>query len=74
MASSSATLSPRIPLQATTAPMVDRVPDIGKTQLMNLILLGTISLPTAGMVVPYASFFVPPGIVGLQVHMDRGNV
>ncbi|KAH7520622.1 hypothetical protein FEM48_Zijuj08G0164500 [Ziziphus jujuba var. spinosa] len=59
MASSSATLSPSIPLQAMTAPVDDRVPDMVKRQLMNLILLGTISLPAAGMVVPYASFFVP---------------
>ncbi|XP_015880991.3 cytochrome b6-f complex iron-sulfur subunit, chloroplastic [Ziziphus jujuba] len=96
MASSSATLSPSIPLQlcswksekalvmkprlagngkrkgkgmriscqATTAPADDRVPDMGKRQLLNLILLGTLSLPTAGMVVPYASFFVPPGSGG----------
>ncbi|KAK6919479.1 hypothetical protein RJ641_015383 [Dillenia turbinata] len=28
---------------------------------MNWLVLGTVSLPTAGMVVPYASFFVPPG-------------
>ncbi|KAK7257484.1 hypothetical protein RIF29_31499 [Crotalaria pallida] len=39
----------------------DRVPDMGKRELMNLLLLGAIGLPTAGMLVPYASFFVPPG-------------
>eukprot|EP01018_Ginkgo_biloba_P009631 Gb_26841 [translate_table: standard] len=39
----------------------DRVPDMGKRKLMNLLLLGAISLPTAGMLGPYASFFVPPG-------------
>nr|XP_048322309.1 cytochrome b6-f complex iron-sulfur subunit, chloroplastic-like [Ziziphus jujuba var. spinosa] len=43
----------RITCQAMTAPIDDRVPDMGKRQLMNLILLGTISLPIAGMVVPY---------------------
>ncbi|KAI4322607.1 hypothetical protein L6164_022284 [Bauhinia variegata] len=39
----------------------DRVPDMGKRQLMNLLLLGAISLPTAGMLIPYTAFFVPPG-------------
>lgn len=41
-----------------------RVPDMGKRQLMNLLLLGAISLPSAGMLLPYASFFVPPGTGG----------
>jgi cytochrome b6-f complex iron-sulfur subunit len=48
---------------ATSVPADDRVPDMGKRELMNLLLLGTISLPTAFMVVPYAAFFVPPGYV-----------
>lgn len=39
----------------------DRVPDMNKRQLMNLLLLGAISLPTAGMLVPYVAFIVPPG-------------
>ena len=39
----------------------DRVPDMGKRQLMNLLLLGAVSLPAAGMLIPYASFFAPPG-------------
>uniref|UniRef100_A0A0C9RX10 plastoquinol--plastocyanin reductase n=1 Tax=Wollemia nobilis TaxID=56998 RepID=A0A0C9RX10_9CONI len=38
----------------------DRVPDMGKRKLMNLLLLGTISLPVAGMLGPYALVFVPP--------------
>lgn len=38
----------------------DRVPDMGKRKLMNLLLLGAISLPTAGMLGPYALLFVPP--------------
>lgn len=42
----------------------DRVPDMGKRKLMNLLLLGALSLPTAGMLVPYGSFFVPPGSGG----------
>lgn len=50
----------KITCQATSIP-ADRVPDMGKRELMNLLLLGAISLPTAGMLVPYASFFVPPG-------------
>jgi cytochrome b6-f complex iron-sulfur subunit len=41
----------------------DRVPDMEKRKLMNLLLLGAISLPTVGMVVPYGSFFVPGGSV-----------
>ncbi|XP_039013279.1 cytochrome b6-f complex iron-sulfur subunit, chloroplastic-like, partial [Hibiscus syriacus] len=45
---------------ATSIP-ADRVPDMGKRQLMNLLLLGAISLPTGFMLVPYAAFFVPPG-------------
>ena len=53
----------RIACQATSIPADDRVPDMGKRQLLNLLLLGTISLPTAAMLIPYASFFVPPGSV-----------
>ncbi|XP_072951150.1 cytochrome b6-f complex iron-sulfur subunit, chloroplastic [Typha angustifolia] len=53
----------RITCQATSIP-ADRVPDMGKRELMNLLLLGALSLPTAGMLVPYASFFVPPGTGG----------
>ncbi|KAG4961042.1 hypothetical protein AAZX31_13G285400 [Glycine max] len=50
----------RIACQATSI-SADRVPDMGKRQLMNLLLLGAISLPTAGMLIPYTYFFVPPG-------------
>nr|ACU14088.1 unknown [Glycine max] len=50
----------RIACQATSIP-ADRVPDMGKRQLMNLLLLGAISLPSAGMLIPYTYFFVPPG-------------
>ncbi|CAI9754873.1 unnamed protein product [Fraxinus pennsylvanica] len=45
-------------------PADDRVPDMGKRELMNLLLLGAISLPSAGMLLPYAAFFVPPGAGG----------
>ncbi|KAG0497105.1 hypothetical protein HPP92_001796 [Vanilla planifolia] len=50
----------RIACQATSI-SADRVPDMSKRQLMNLLVLGTVSLPTAGMLIPYAYFFVPPG-------------
>ncbi|XP_008812856.2 cytochrome b6-f complex iron-sulfur subunit, chloroplastic isoform X2 [Phoenix dactylifera] len=53
----------RITCQATSI-SADRVPDMGKRQLMNLLLLGTLSLPTVAMLVPYGSFFVPPGSGG----------
>ncbi|XP_043696588.1 cytochrome b6-f complex iron-sulfur subunit 2, chloroplastic [Telopea speciosissima] len=53
----------RITCQATSIP-ADRVPDMGKRELLNLLLLGAISLPTAGMLVPYATFFAPPGSGG----------
>ena len=50
----------RIACQATSIP-ADRVPDMGKRQLMNWLLLGTIALPATGMLIPYTYFFVPPG-------------
>ncbi|KAL7218155.1 hypothetical protein ACSBR2_011434 [Camellia fascicularis] len=49
--------------QATSIP-ADRVPDMAKRELMNWLLLGAVSLPTAGMLIPYTSFFVPPGSGG----------
>ncbi|PON66960.1 Rieske iron-sulfur protein [Trema orientale] len=52
----------RITCQASIP--ADRVPDMGKRKLMNLLLLGAISLPTAAMLVPYATFFAPPGSGG----------
>jgi cytochrome b6-f complex iron-sulfur subunit len=39
----------------------ERVPDMNKRNLMNLLLLGAIGLPTVGLLGPYAYFFVPPG-------------
>ncbi|KAJ6379170.1 hypothetical protein OIU76_015893 [Salix suchowensis] len=54
----------RIACQATSTPADDRVPDMGKRELMNLLLLGALSLPTAGMLVPYTYFFVPSGLGG----------
>ncbi|KAK9092286.1 hypothetical protein Syun_027197 [Stephania yunnanensis] len=53
----------KIACQATSI-SADRVPDMEKRKLLNLLLLGAISLPTGFMLVPYASFFVPPGTGG----------
>ncbi|XP_073155487.1 cytochrome b6-f complex iron-sulfur subunit 1, chloroplastic [Henckelia pumila] len=53
----------KVSCMATSIP-ADRVPDMGKRQLMNLLLLGAISLPSVGMLVPYTYFFVPPGSGG----------
>ncbi|KAM7492634.1 hypothetical protein LguiA_035555 [Lonicera macranthoides] len=52
--------SAKITCQATSIP-ADRVPDMAKRELMNLLLLGALSLPTAGMLIPYGSFLAPPG-------------
>ncbi|XP_044466583.1 cytochrome b6-f complex iron-sulfur subunit, chloroplastic-like [Mangifera indica] len=53
----------KIKCQATSIP-ANKVPDMGKRQLMNLLLLGAVSLPTGFMLVPYAAFFAPPGLGG----------
>ncbi|KAF4367758.1 hypothetical protein F8388_011333 [Cannabis sativa] len=53
----------KVTCQASSIP-ADRVPDMGKRKLMNLLLLGAIGLPTAGMLVPYTAFFAPPGSGG----------
>ncbi|KAL5730714.1 plastoquinol--plastocyanin reductase [Ranunculus cassubicifolius] len=53
----------RVRCQASSI-SADRVPDMGKRKLMNLLLLGAISLPTATMLGPYAIFFAPPGSGG----------
>ena len=45
--------------QAAVAP--SRVPDMEKRNLMNLLLLGAISLPSVGMIGPFLYFLVPPG-------------
>lgn len=55
----------KISSQATSIP-ADRVPDMGKRNTMNLLLLGAIALPTATMLYPYTYFFVPPGYVLLS--------
>ncbi|CAM8952936.1 unnamed protein product [Rhodiola kirilowii] len=53
----------KVNCQASSIP-ADRVPDMEKRKLMNLLLLGALSLPTAGMLVPYGSFLAPPGSGG----------
>ncbi|XP_034601378.1 cytochrome b6-f complex iron-sulfur subunit, chloroplastic isoform X1 [Setaria viridis] len=53
-----------ITCQAASSIPADRVPDMEKRKLMNLLLLGAISLPTVGMVVPYGAFFIPAGSGG----------
>ena len=42
------------------AAVSDDVPDMGKRNVMNLLLVGTIGLPATPLVGGYAYFFVPP--------------
>lgn len=51
--------APRMPVVKAAAVSSD-VPDMNKRNIMNLILLGGISLPVGALAVPYALFFVPP--------------
>ncbi|KAI7746153.1 hypothetical protein M8C21_018003 [Ambrosia artemisiifolia] len=53
----------KVTCQAASIP-ADRVPDMEKRKLLNLLLLGAIGLPTTGMLLPYTYFFVPPGSGG----------
>lgn len=53
----------KVKCMAASIPADDRVPDMEKRNLMNLLLLGALALPTGGMLVPYATFFAPPGLV-----------
>ena len=39
------------------------VPDMGKRNVMNLLLVGAIGLPATSLVGGFAYFFVPPGCV-----------
>lgn len=61
--------------QAAVAP--GRVPDMEKRKLMNLLLLGAIALPTAGLAGPYLYFLVPPssggGGLGVSAMDALGN-
>ncbi|KAI0527298.1 hypothetical protein KFK09_002897 [Dendrobium nobile] len=58
----------KIACQATSI-SADRVPDMGKRKLMNLLLLGALSLPTGAMLFPYTYFFGDPTY--LVVEADR---
>jgi len=39
---------------------VGEVPDMGKRNVMNLLLVGAIGLPATSLIGGYAYFFVPP--------------
>ncbi|TMW99254.1 hypothetical protein EJD97_002848 [Solanum chilense] len=54
----------KVKCMAASIPADNRVPDMEKRNLMNLLLLGALALPTGGMLVPYATFFAPPGSGG----------
>lgn len=41
------------------ASATSEVPDMNKRNIMNLVLLGGISLPVGSLALPYALFFVP---------------
>jgi len=43
---------------------VSYVPDMDKRNQLNLILLGSATVTVAGLGIPYALFFVPPGLGG----------
>ncbi|KAL0399968.1 UNVERIFIED_CONTAM: cytochrome-f complex iron-sulfur subunit, chloroplastic [Sesamum radiatum] len=47
----------KVRCMATSIPADDRVPDMGKRQLMNLLLLGAIALPSGECCCPYTSLF-----------------
>ena len=47
---------------------VGEVPDMGKRNVMNLLLVGAIGLPATSLVGGFAYFFVPPGCVSTLVH------
>ncbi|XP_074380735.1 cytochrome b6-f complex iron-sulfur subunit 2, chloroplastic isoform X2 [Apium graveolens] len=53
----------KVKCMASSIP-ADRVPDMDKRNTMNLLLLGALSLPGTAMLVPYATFFAPPGSGG----------
>jgi hypothetical protein len=69
---SPATIAPRRapaaarPVVKAAASVASEVPDMNKRNIMNLILLGGVSLPAAGLALPYAVFFYPPRQVARQ--------
>jgi cytochrome b6-f complex iron-sulfur subunit len=48
-----------MPVVRAAAISADKVPDMEKRNIMNLILAGGIGLPTLGLAGPFALFFVP---------------
>jgi len=52
------------PTVKVAASATSEVPDMNKRNIMNLILLGGITLPAGGLALPYAAFFVPPSSGG----------
>ncbi|KAJ3674344.1 hypothetical protein LUZ60_004960 [Juncus effusus] len=54
----------KVVCMATSGILPEDVPDMGKRKLLNLLLLGALSLPTVGMLGPYTYFFVPPSSGG----------
>lgn len=47
------------PVIKAAAVSASEAPDMDKRNIMNLLLLGGIGLPVAGLAGPYAVFFVP---------------
>jgi cytochrome b6-f complex iron-sulfur subunit len=66
-----------MPVVRAAAISADKVPDMEKRNIMNIILAGGIGLPTLGLAGPFALFFVPQstgGGEGGQVSKDAlGN-
>lgn len=64
----------KVTCQASSIP-ADRVPEIERRKLMNLLLFGAIGLPTAGILVPHTAFFAAPRISGgcIAAKDEHGN-
>ena len=59
-----AAVAPKAVSRNTVAAAVSgEVPDMGKRNVMNLLLVGAIGLPATSLVGGFAYFFVPPGCV-----------
>ena len=57
-----AAVAPKAVSRNTVAAAVSGdVPDMGKRNVMNLLLVGAIGLPATSLVGGFAYFFVPPG-------------
>lgn len=58
-----AAIVPKAKATVRAAAVSGDVPDMGKRNVMNLLLVGAIGLPATSLVGGYALFFVPPGYV-----------